>query len=344
MGFGAYPEVSLARARELRLECRRLLAENKDPLEHKKQIALHKIAEHKNTLQYIADSWIEIKAAEITTKYAEDIYNSLQNHIFPYLGKKPLHLISAPETIQALQPLAESGKLELVKRICQRLNMIMDYAVNTGVALANPLSGISKAFKAPKKKNLPAIGPDKLPALLEDVSNAAVLSTTRCLLEWQLHTMTRPSEAARARWDEMDFENATWTIPAKKMKMAREHIIPLTKPMLSILEQMRVLSERREYVFPSARNPRHHASSATVNMALRRMGYKDKLVSHGLRSLASTTLNEKGFDADIIETALAHQDQNSVRRTYNRAKYLEQRRKMMEWWSNHIDASRHYRL
>ena len=168
------------------------------------------------------------------------------------------------------------------------------------------------------------------------LSIASIKFQTRCLIEWQLHTITRPSEASGSKWCEIDFENKLWTIPAERMKKNRIHYIPLTEPALSILELLKPMSSHREFVFPSVKNPRKPMNSSTANVAIKRMGFKDKLVAHGLRSLASTIMNEQGFDSDIIESSLAHIDHNETRKAYNRAKYIERRREIMEWWSNHI--------
>jgi len=148
--------------------------------------------------------------------------------------------------------------------------------------------------------------------------------------------MVRPKEASEARWDEIDFEKKLWVIPAEKMKMKRDHTVPLSSAMMRLLEDLRPLSGHREWLFPSDRSPRKPMSSQSVNMALKRMGFKGRLVSHGFRSLASTILNEHGFDPELTETALAHVDSNSVRAAYNRAEYLEKRRTLMQWWSEYI--------
>ena len=154
--------------------------------------------------------------------------------------------------------------------------------------------------------------------------------------------MCRPSEAAAAKWEEIDFNNKLWIIPAERMKMNREHKIPLTDQTLKLLELMKPVSGHREYIFPADRNPRTHINSQTANMAIKRMGLKGELVAHGMRALASTILNDKGFDPDLIETALAHVEKNEVRRAYNRAEYIERRREMMEWWSHKIMSSSSY--
>jgi integrase len=215
----------------------------------------------------------------------------------------------------------------------------MRLAIASGIIEVNYLSDVTKLFPAPKKTNMPTIEPKRLPELMSRLSIANITRTTRCLIEWQLHTMTRPIETATARWEDINLEKKVWVIPAERMKMKKPHTIPLTPQTLALLEVIHSMSGNREYLFTSHTNPRNHANSATANMALKRMGFAGELVSHGLRALASTTLNEQGFEPDVIEAALAHIDKNEVRRAYNRAEYLERRRKLMCWWSNHIEES-----
>jgi integrase len=260
-------------------------------------------------------------------------------HAFSELGEYPISEISAPRVIQAIKPLAHKGSLETVKRINQRLNEIMDYAVNTGIIHANPLANIKAAFEKPTKQNMPSITPKELPDFMKALSVASIKIITRYLIEWQLHTMLRPGEAVQARWSEIDFNARLWNIPAETMKKKRSHSVPLSDQVLNLLQALKPISGHREYIFPGDRNPKRHCNEQTANAAIKRMGYKGKLVAHGLRSVASTTLNEHGFDKDVIESALAHVDGNEVRRAYNRADYLERRAKMMDWWSAHIESS-----
>ncbi|MDU1219608.1 MAG: integrase domain-containing protein, partial [Citrobacter freundii] len=188
----------------------------------------------------------------------------------------------------------------------------------------------------PQKKNMPSIRPDQLPQLMQTMRTASISLSTRCLFMWQLLTITRPAEAAEARWDEIDFDANEWKIPAARMKMNRDHTVPLSNEALSILEMMKSLSGGREFIFPSRIKPTQPMNSQTVNAALKRAGLGGVLVSHGLRSIASTALNEEGFLPDAIEAALAHVDKNEVRRAYNRSDYLEQRRPMMQWWADFV--------
>ena len=315
------------------------MAEDIDPKHFKDEQSRQLQDAHSNTLERVFNKWLETKKAKVSSDYAKDIRSSFRLHLASTLGKTPVHKITARDAIAVLEPIAAKGSLETVKRLCQRLNEVMIYATNTGLLDSNPLAGIHKAFEAPKKQNMPTLKPEQLPDLMTKLNQASIRRTTRCLIEWQLHTMVRPSEAAGARWDEINFQKRQWSIPAERMKKQRPHIVPLTSQTLALLEVMKPISQHREHIFPSDRKPRTHTHSQTANMALKRMGYAGKLVSHGLRALASTTLNEQGFDSDVIEAALAHTDKNQVRGAYNRAEYLERRRKLMEWWSGHIESA-----
>jgi len=339
MGLGTYPEVSLALARKRTVEARELLAQGADPKENRNAVEQTKRAATEHTFETVAAAWFELKKDVVTVPYSEDIWRSLTLHVFPKLKSIPISQITAPMVIELLRPLEAKGSLETVKRLTQRLNEIMTYGVNSGLIFANPLSGIRAVFKKPKKQNMAALSPAELPELMIAIANASIKRTTRCLIEWQLHTMTRPAEAATTRWNDIDFVRKVWLIPAERMKKRRPHAIPLTEQALGLLEAIKPYSGHREYVFPADRNPRTHCNSQTANMALKRMGFEGRLVSHGMRSMASTALNEEGWDPELIEVALAHVDKDEVRGAYNRADYIERRRPMMGWWSEHIQEA-----
>jgi len=339
LSLGSYPDVSIAEARKKRTEARELLAKEVDPQEHRDENKRLTETAHTNTLKHVAAQWLEVKKATISPDHATDSWRSLEIHIFPKLGKVPIHKITAVKTINTIKSLAEKGSLETVKRLCQRLNEIMIYAVNAGILNSNPLAGINKAFQHPAKQHLPTLKPEELPTLLHTLSVASIKFTTRSLIEWQLHTMVRPSEAAGTRWDEINLDEGLWNIPAERMKSKKSHTVPLSPQSLALLELMRPISGHSEFVFPSDRDLRKHTNPQTANTALKRMGFDKKLVAHGMRSLASTILNEEGFDADVIEAALAHTGNNEVRNAYNRASYLERRKVLMSWWSEHIEKA-----
>ncbi|MDN3384322.1 integrase domain-containing protein [Pseudoalteromonas sp. APC 3358] len=336
MGLGKYPDISIVNARKLAQEARELVALGTDPKEHRDETLAFKRAQEELTLNKIALEWFEVKKQSLTKDYGEDIWRSLNKHVLSVIGKYPIGKINAPQVIKILKPIEAKGTLETVKRLCLYLRKIMIHAVNSGYINANPLAGISEVFKKPRKQNMPSLKPEELPELMQTLAIASIKRVTRFLIEWQLHTLTRPGEAAGTRWDEIDFGNKLWTIPPERMKKRREHVIPLSKQALELLEAIKPISGHREFVFPSDRNPRNHINNETANMALKRMGFEGRLVSHGLRSLGSTTLNEHEFNPDVIEAALAHVDKNQVRSAYNRAEYIEKRRELMNWWSDHI--------
>ena len=339
MTFGKYPAVSLAEARKKRVAARELLAKDIDPKEFKDDKHREQLLSASNTFKTVATDWFAIKKTTVAEVTARSLWRKFENHVFPKLGHRPIDKILAPEAIDALKPLAAKGNLETTGKIIGHLNNVMDHAVNVGILHHNPLTGIRSAFQTPKVTNMATIRPNELGKLMSDISYASIKLVTRCLLEWQLHTMTRPSESAKAQWSEIDFENQLWTIPAERMKMRLEHKVPLTPQTIEILTRLKPLSGDKKYLFPSYIDHNKHCNVESANKALARMGYKNKLVAHGLRALASTTLNEQGHDPDVIEAALSHVDKNEVRRAYNRAEYLERRRVLMCWWSQHIETA-----
>ncbi len=314
ISLGAFPDLGLADAREKTRGLRKQVTSGVDPSSTKREQKTAEMTRLATTLRSVAESWIDIKRTRVTE-------------------------VNAPETIKILNPLRAKGSLETVKRICQRLNEIMICATNIGLITHNPIAGVKAAFPLPQKKSQPTIEPSELPSFLQALRLANLYTPTRCLIEFQLHTMARPSEAAGALWCEVNWEEKTWEISADRMKMRRKHIVPLSNQMISLLKYMHKYSGHRQHIFPNVKKPLEHMSPQTANMAIRRMGYERKLVAHGLRSLASTILNENEFNPDWIEAALAHADENTIRGTYNRALYLEQRREMMQWWSDHIKSA-----
>lgn len=334
LGLGVYPSISLVNARALRDEFRAKISLGANPKSNP-----HREIRDTSAFEQVFNDWYEVKKSQVSDNYAEDIRNSVTRHLIDPLGDLPVSEITAVSAIEAIQPLANRGALETVRRLCQRLNQIMDFAVNTGRLDINPLTRISSAFKSPSLVNLPSIDPKDLGSFLQDLYKANLRVTTRKLILWQLHTIVRPAEASDAEWNEIDFEKELWVIPATRMKRRRAHTIPLSEGALQLINSMLPISGNRTHIFVSERNPQRPMNSQSANMAIKRMGYGGKLVAHGLRSIASTALNEQGFNPQIIEKALAHEDRNSVRAAYNRAEYLEERRTMMNWWSELIASN-----
>lgn len=340
--LGTYPNTSLKVAREKTREARELIEQGKDPKTCRDQSIQQEQRRLTSTLESVMHLWLEVKRDSVSEDHVYDIRRSLELHVLPSLGQVPISDITPQLAIQTLKPLERKGNLEALRRLCQRLNEIMKFARNNGLITFNVLTDIKDVFKKPKVENMKAISPEELPAFLSVLSRARIHFTTRCLIEWQLHTMARPGEAAGARWDEIDWEHQLWCIPAERMKRKRDHVVPLTKQTLSILEEMKAINGHgvSEFIFASYKDATRHCCSETANMAIKRMGYKGKMVSHGLRALGSTILNERPqFAGDLVEAALAHVDKDKVRAAYNRSQYIEQRREMMQWWSEHIELA-----
>lgn len=338
IGLGAFPALSLADARRLRADYLSLLANGIDPQTQAERVTEQQQLALDSIFSTVARSWFALKQASVTPDYAKDIWRSLEKDVFPAIGEIPVQEIKARKLIEALEPIKARGALETVRRLVQRINEIMTYAVNTGLIDANPASGVGMAFEKPKKQNMPTLRPEELPKLMRSLVMSNLSVPTRCLIEWQLLTLVRPSEASGARWSEIDLESKLWKIPAERMKAKREHIVPLSVEALEILEVMKPLSSRREHIFLSRNDPKQPMNSQTANAALKRIGFGGKLVAHGLRSIASTAMNEAGHNADVIEAALAHSEKNEVRKAYNRSTYLRQRVDLMNWWGDLVNS------
>ena len=307
LSLGSYPALTLAAARQIRDQHLATLAQGMDPQLLQEQASEQRQIELDSIFSTVAANWFQIKSRSVTEDYAKDIWRSLDKDVFPEIGNMPVQEIKARTIVEALEPIKARGALETVRRLVQRVNEIMIYAVNTGLIDANPVSGVGMAFEKPKKQNMPTLRPEELPKLMRSLvmSNLSV---------------------------PIDINAKLWTIPAERMKAKREHIVPLSSKALDVLHVMKPISSHREFIFPSRCDPKQPMNSQTANAALKRIGYGGKLVAHGMRSIASTAMNEFGFNADVIEAALAHIDKNEVRRAYNRSVYLTQREELMEWW------------
>jgi integrase len=338
LSLGSYPALTLAAARQMRDQYLSLLVQGIDPQRQQEEASEQRQIELDSVFSVVAGNWFQLKSKSVTEDYAKDIWRSLEKDIFPSIGHIPVQVIKARTLVEALDPIKARGALETVRRLVQRINEIMIYAVNTGLIDANPASGVGMAFEKPKKQNMPTLRPEELPRLMRSLSMSNLSVSTRCLIEWQLLTLVRPSEASGAKWAEIDLDEKLWKIPAERMKANREHIVPLSSQALSILEIMKPISINRIHVFPSRNDPKQPMNSQTANAALKRIGYGGKLVAHGLRSIASTAMNEAGLNPDVIESALAHSDKNEVRKAYNRSTYLTQRIELMDWWGKYVSS------
>jgi integrase len=339
ISFGQYPDISLADAREKRADARKLLANDIDPKAHRDDEKNKAKLAIENTFIKYAESWKELKKSTWKEPTIRRAYQSLNKHIIPTLKDYPIDKITPNHLKELMKPIIAEGKHETVKRLCTFINDIMKLPVADGSIKFNPLKDVTTFFPAPVRKHFKTLKPDQLPELMLGMANANISRLTRCMFLMQLNCATRAVETVTAEWTEFDLENKIWKIPAEKMKSKRIHTIPLSKQVMELLEYLHPISGHRQYIYPSVKNPLSHANSETVNTALKRNGFKDVIVSHGFRSLFSTTCNEQEFDFDVIEAALAHLDPNLTRRSYNRSDYFDKRRVLMQWWSDHISKA-----
>lgn len=342
ISLGRYPDISLADARLAHQRFLTLLEKGIDPkaLERETQQQIKIVEEAR--FRTVAKKWHERKKRKVSERHHIQIWSSLENNVLQAIGDIPVTDLKAPDLIAALSPIEARGSLETLRRIVQRVNEVMEYAINLGLINNNPLYRVIRLFDKPDVTNMPTIPPERLPELVQRIEMTNLNLMTRYLIKWQLLTLVRPGEAVGTMWCEFDMEKKIWTIPPERMKKKREHKVPLTNEMLWILEQLKSLSQQSVFVFPSRVHRDRAMHSETVNKALRRMGYTGELVSHGFRALGCTALIDAGFPMEIIDAVLAHaKDKDKERKMltpYNRSNYLVPRTELMEWWSRQVSA------
>jgi integrase len=341
LAIGVYPGVSLKAARAARENSKRLLASGGDPSEAKKQAKIEKASAAKNTFATIAAELIEKKRRERRAIVTLSKTEWLLGLATPALGNRPITEITAPQILGVLRTVESRGKLETAKSLRATVGQVFRYAVATGRAESDPTGALSGAIAAPVPKHRAAIiVPQAFGALLRAIS--AYEPETVAALELLALTFVRPGELRSAEWSEFDVDRAIWSIPAEKMKMRRPHLVPLSSKAREVLRDLRALTSKGQFLFPSVRSTKRCMSENTINAALRRLGFKtDEMTAHGFRSAASSILNESGlWNADAIERQLAHVDKDSVRRAYARADFWDERVRMMTWWANKCEEFR----
>jgi integrase len=340
LSFGAYPEISLLDARQKRDEARRQLANGIDPGAVRKAQKQTKI-ESTETFEVISREWYARFISSWTTGHAETIKNRLERDVFPWIGKRPIAEIKAPEVLKVLQRVESRGTLETAHRIRTICGQVFRYAVATGRADRDPATDLRGALPQPQEKHRAAITePKKAGELLRAIDGYQGSFVVKCALRFLPLVFTRPGELRHAEWSEIDFENAEWNIPAGKMKMREPHLVPLSKQAIEILMELKELTGASRYCFPSGRSFDRPMSDNALVAALRRMGFeKSEMTAHGFRAMARTILDEVlQVRSDFIEHQLAHAVRDPNGRAYNRTAHLAERKKMMQTWADYLDG------
>lgn len=343
VALGVYPLVTLSAARTSRDEARRLLGQGVDPGETKKARKRAAKFASENTFEAVAREWITNQRERLAARYSTRLVTRLEADIFPHIGSRPIAEIETPELLEVLRNVENRGVVETARRLRQVCSQIFRYAIASGRAKHDPSAGLRGALKSPgRARGHRAMSLNEVPTFLRALDTYDGGPRTRLALRLMILTFARTTELRAAQWSEfenLEGDEPLWRIPADRMKMKCEHIVPLAPQAVAVLCELRSLpgSDASAFLFPSASRD-GYMSNNTMLYALYRLGYHGRATVHGFRAMASTALNEMGFRPDVIEHQLAHQEQNSVRAAYNRAEYLGERRTMMKHWADYLDG------
>ena len=339
LALGVWPNISLTAARKMRNEAKIILNSGQDPNVVKNNILLNKQVDQLNTFKAVADEWLLIKEKEWKQNNFQDVKRAIENHLYPDLGHRPLSEITSAELLLVLKKIEGQGKYEATRRARQRCEAIFRYANLSQRCENNPASNLKGALASPKKKKFNALNPEELPEFLIKLNEYNGSIITKLALRLVLYTLARTAEIRFATWNEFDLESSEplWRVPKERMKMGIEHHVPLSSQSLRVIKQVRKYSEGDHYVFHQINNPNKPMSENTMLYAIYRMGYRSHATVHGFRATISTLLNENEYNPDVIERLLSHQEKNKVRDSYNRAEYLPQRKKYLQWLGDYLD-------
>ena len=340
LSFGPYPEVTLKEAREKRDNSRKMIRDGIDPSQAKK--AQKESASGADSFETIAREWFSKFSPAWTPSHGERILRRLERDIFPWIGKRPIAEVKAPELLNVLRRIEERGAVETAHRASQNCGQVFRYAVATGRAERDPTGDLRGAIPPTKQTHHASItDPGEIGALLRAIDAYEGGLIVRCALKLAPLVFVRPGELRKAQWSEINWDKSEWVIPAERMKMREKHIVPLSRQSLGILLELQPLTGDGKYLFPSPRTSDRPMSDNAILSALRRMGYTgDQMTGHGFRSMASTLLNEQGWHRDAIERQLAHAERDSIRAAYNYAEHMPERRCMMQEWADYLGELR----
>ena len=340
LSFGEYPTVSLKDAREKREEAKKLLAQGIDPSAHRKQMKAARAVAQRDTFENVAREWHDTRTVCFNARYRHNILLRLEKHIFPKIGKTPITQLDIPDILDVVKTIEQQGHASAARVVLQTIGQIFRYAVVAGRAKHNIAADLQDVLRPVQIKHRATITePERIGELLRKIDQLDYYLPLKLALQLAPLVFTRPSELMGAEWKEVDLEAKEWRIPAERMKMKRPHIVPLSDQAVNILKELHSITGDGRYLFPAVRNQEKHVTILRVLFVIRKMGYeKEEMSFHGFRAMASTILNEQGYNRDWIERQLAHCPRDNVRAAYNHAEYLPERRRMMQEWSDYLTA------
>lgn len=341
LALGVYDQMSLLEAREARDRAQKLVKAGQDPSQQKRLEKLQRAQDAENSFEAVAREWHAKRLPMWSKNYGVEVLHRMVTDVFPHIGFRPIGQITPPELLQVIKKIEKRGALEAARRTLQLCGQVFKYAIPNGLAERNPAADLTGALTPRKRTHFAALDSKELPAFIKALegNEARLYVSTRRAVKLLMLTFVRTSELIGASWDEFDFENKQWNIPAERMKMRQPHIVPLSNQVIALLEEQKELTGRWKWVFPNLVRPMKCMSNNTILKALERMGYKGRMTGHGFRALAMSTIKENlGYRHEVVDRQLAHAQRNSVDAAYDRAKFLQDRHKMMQEWANYLDS------
>jgi integrase len=339
LALGVYPLIPLKEARQRRDDARRLLEQDIDPGMDRKERRLKAFEDAENTFERLTRDWHENWSQGKTPKHAAAILSRFETDVFPLLGDLPVSKITPQMILKVVKKAEARAAYDVARRIKQTCGQILRYGVATGRAERDCSHDIKDALRPYKMEHFATLDIKEIPEFLRvlDRNEMRLYKQTQLAMRLLMLTFVRTSELINSRWEEFDLPGKTWVIPAARMKMRRDHIVPLSDQAVAILKELKEMNGDWPWVFPNQVRPMKSMSNGTIIHAIRRMGYQDKMTGHGFRALAMTTLKEKlGYRHEVIDRQLAHAKKNKIVAAYDRAEFLDDRRKMMQEYADYI--------
>ncbi|MFL1561432.1 tyrosine-type recombinase/integrase [Pseudomonas sp. O64] len=341
ISLGTIDKVTLAQARQLASEARQLVAQGRHPGLERKAVRAQAAISRANTFKGLALEWHRHKSSRWSVGYASDVIEAFELDIFPKVGNLPLTEIKPMQWLQVFRRIESRGALEKLRKVRQRCQEVYRFAIATGRAEYNPIADIGGALQTPTTQHYPFLPIEEIPKLISSIQVCPGHDIVKIATRLLILTGVRTAELRGAPWSEFDLNNALWLIPAVRMKMRRAHLVPLSKQAVAALRELESITGGYTLAFPGRNDPAKPMSEAAINQLLKRSGYDGRATGHGFRHTMSTTLHERGYSSEWVETQLAHVDKNSIRGTYNHAQYLEERREMLQWYADHLNILPH---
>jgi len=342
--IGDYPEITLAEARKERERVREIVRQGINPTRQRKQDKITAIKSREVTLRTVAEAWQEetCKEKKWGDKYRTQVRSYLDSELLAEYGDLPIKEVTSLHVLNAIKKVKDRGAPSIARLVQQWTGAIFGYA-NRTLILENydPTYPIRGNMRLPTANHHPHLDATEIPGFLDALDRYQGFGLVPLAVRLLMLTFVRTQELRMAKWEQFDFDNQLWRVPAENMKMGDKHLVPLSRQALTLLEQIRAANWRKsEFLFPNMRRPDSYITATTINRAIEIMGYKGRLSGHGFRATAKTIFNEHGFDERVTEAQLAHMERNATKRAYDHAKYLPQRRELMQWWADYLDNCR----